>query len=97
MLACAVALLATRLIQKHPYAASAAFFQENGNGGVGEAKKYTKANVTHVRFQVGKHVSECLRGVLPPGPTRVPVKRVHSRHRRFIAPGASWQLRVSYK
>ena len=23
---------------------------------------------------------------------RVPVKRVHSRHRRFIAPGAVWDL-----
>jgi len=27
-----------------------------------------------------------------PSPQRVPVKRVHSRHRRYIAPGATWTV-----
>ena len=40
------------------------------------------------------HVPEKLGDCFPPEPTEVPVRRVHSRHRRFIAPGATWQIRV---
>merc|ERR1719273_3067645 len=28
----------------------------------------------------------------PSSPLKVPIKRVHSRHRRYIAPGAVWTL-----
>ena len=38
---------------------------------------------------------EEMQNMLPPEPFTVPVKRIHSRHRRFLAPGASWQLKVS--
>ena len=38
---------------------------------------------------------EEMQNLLPPEPFTVPVKRIHSRHRRFLAPGASWQLKVS--
>ena len=39
---------------------------------------------------------EEIQNMLPPEPFTVPVKRIHSRHRRFLAPGASWQLKVSW-
>ena len=39
---------------------------------------------------------EEMQNLLPPEPFTVPVKRIHSRHRRFLAPGASWQLKVGW-
>ena len=40
------------------------------------------------------HVPEKFGDCFPPEPIDIPVRRVHSRQRRFIAPGATWQLRV---
>ena len=40
---------------------------------------------------------EDVKQFLPSEPRTVPVKRIHSRHRRFIAPGAAWQLKVCKK
>ena len=44
----------------------------------------------HLHIHVPEQFGDCF----PPEPTEIPVRRVHSRHRRFIAPGASWQIRV---
>ena len=44
--------------------------------------------------EVKEAFPEHLKMFLPPEPTTFPVKRIHSRHRRFIAPGAAWQLKV---
>ena len=44
----------------------------------------------HLHIHVPEKFAECF----PPEPTDIPIRRVHSRHRRFIAPGASWQIRV---
>jgi len=40
---------------------------------------------------------EEMKGMLPPEPFTVPVKRIHSRHRRFLAPGAAWQIKVGVR
>ena len=44
----------------------------------------------HLHIHVPEKYGDCF----PPEPTKLRVRRVHSRHRRFIAPGASWQIRV---
>ena len=44
----------------------------------------------HLHVHVPKKYGDCF----PPEPTELPVRRIHSRHRRFIAPGAVWQFRV---
>ena len=45
----------------------------------------------HIHIHVPGEYEDCF----PPEPTSMPIKRIHSRHRRFIAPGATWQIRVS--
>ena len=47
-------------------------------------------NNGHIRI----HVPDEMGITMPSTPQEVTVKRIHSRHRRFIAPGASWQIRV---
>ena len=51
-------------------------------------------NLSHVKKHLYPLVSEDQRKFLPDAPFTAPVKRIHSRHRRFIAPGASWGLKV---
>ena len=54
-----------------------------------QALNHIKDN--HIHIHVPGEYEDCF----PPEPTSMPVKRIHSRHRRFIAPGATWQIRVS--
>ena len=51
-------------------------------------------NLSHVKKHLYPLVSEDQRKFLPDAPFTAPVKRIHSRHRRFVAPGASWGLKV---
>ena len=51
-------------------------------------------NLSHVKKYLYPLVSEDQRKFLPDAPFTAPVKRIHSRHRRFVAPGASWGLKV---
>ena len=48
-------------------------------------------NNGHIRI----HIPEEFGITMPNAPQEMNVKRIHSRHRRFIAPGASWQIRVN--
>ena len=49
-------------------------------------------NVKDGQLQI--HIPEEYVNYFPPDPSELSIKRIHSRHRRFVAPGALWQIRV---
>ena len=65
------------------------------NGSEAETDCFDTIHIRKIKEkEIHIHVPEKYTDHFPSEPTEVPVKRIHSRHRRFVAPGALWQNRV---